>query len=204
MTSTRRNFLYAMPAAGLWLAGCSKTEEKAAASSSAAPAAASQAPRAPTVEIVAAEAKGFTVGSMMSNRPVYVFFDPQCPHCGHLWEASIPLQKRVKFVWIPVAFINASSAPQGATIMSAADPAATMAEHEQSLLAKKGGISAASSLPDGLLDTIKKNTGLLNNFQVASVPFVIAQNARTGATVTNAGAMSTEALAQLIGIDSTP
>lgn len=36
-------------------------------------------------EAVAAQGKGFTVGAMMSANTVYVMFDPQCPHCGHLW-----------------------------------------------------------------------------------------------------------------------
>ncbi|MDO9195767.1 MAG: DsbC family protein, partial [Rhodoferax sp.] len=58
-------------------------------------------------EAVASQGKGFTVGSMMSAHAVYVLFDPQCPHCGHLWEASVPLHSKVKFVWIPVAIMNA-------------------------------------------------------------------------------------------------
>ena len=45
-------------------------------------------------ETIAAQAKGFTVGSMMSAATVYVFFDAQCPHCGHLWEASLPFKRK--------------------------------------------------------------------------------------------------------------
>ena len=41
---------------------------------------------------IEAEARGFTVGSPMSARTVYVFFDPQCPHCAALWEAAKPLK----------------------------------------------------------------------------------------------------------------
>ena len=55
-------------------------------------------------DTVASTGKGFTVGALMSAQAVYVLFDPQCPHCGHLWQASLPLHNKVKFVWIPVAF----------------------------------------------------------------------------------------------------
>ena len=94
----------------LAVTGCSKQEPDAAA----APAGGK---RSPSVEIVAAEATGFTVGAMMAANPVYVFFDPQCPHCGRMWEASLPLQKKAKFVWIPVSLLNASSGPQGAALL---------------------------------------------------------------------------------------
>ena len=46
---------------------------------------------------LAREAKGFTAGAMMSAHTVYVLLDPQCPHCSHLWESSLPLQTKVKF-----------------------------------------------------------------------------------------------------------
>ena len=117
------------------MAGCSQQEAPKAAPAPA-------AKRELSLETVAAQGKGFTVGAMMSSNPVYVFFDAQCPHCGHLWEASLPLQKKLKFVWIPVGWINASSTAQGAALLTATNPGALMSEHEASLLAKKGGISA--------------------------------------------------------------
>ena len=142
-----RFLLPALLAAVLVLGACSKTEEKTASSSAPATPAASadSAKRAPTVEIVANEGKGFAVGSMMSANTVYVFFDPQCPHCAHLWNAAIPLQKKVRFVWMPVGLINATSSAQGATLLSSADPAQAMTEHETSLIAGKGGIGSGAS-----------------------------------------------------------
>ena len=156
-----------------------------------------------SVEVLAAQAKGFTVGSFMSANAVYVLFDPQCPHCGHLWEASLPLQKKVKFVWIPVAWINPSSLPQGAALLTAANPAELMTEHETSLLSGKGGIAAPASIPPEIEKSIKANTALLNSFGAESVPFVVAKNASTGQIVSRAGALSTAALAELIGLDAT-
>lgn len=157
-----------------------------------------------SVDAVAAQAKGFTAGAFMSAQTVYVFFDPQCPHCGHLWQASVPLHKKIKFVWVPVAWINASSLPQGAALLTAANPLELMSEHEASLLSGKGGISAPASITPDIEKSIKANTALLNSFGAESVPFVVAKNARTGQTVSRNGALSTAALAEFVGVDPAP
>ena len=151
--------------------------------------------------VVAAQAKGFTVGALMSSNVVYVFFDTQCPHCGRLWEASTALQKKIKFVWIPVRMGSPISVAQGAALLTAADPAALMIEHEASLLAGKGGISASSSIAPEIEKGIAGNTQLLTSFGVEGVPFVVAKNLKTGQTVTRDGAMSTPELAAFLGLD---
>jgi thiol:disulfide interchange protein DsbG len=152
-------------------------------------------------EAVAAQGMGFTVGAMMSANTVYVMFDPQCPHCGHLWQASAPLHNKLKFVWLPVAFINAKSGPQGAALLTAANPAALMAEHETSILAGGGGISAIGGASSEIEKAIKKNTQLFNSMGVESVPFILAKNVRTGQVVTHTGAFETAALAEFLGIN---
>lgn len=151
---------------------------------------------------VAAKARGFTVGALMSANTVYVLFDPQCPHCGHLWQQTQPLFKKVKFVWIPVAFINAKSTPQGAALLAAANPTELMNSHETSILAGTGGIPASSSIPPEIEAAIKVNTQLLNSMGVESVPFLIAKHSQTGQIVTNTGAMETVALARLLGFEA--
>jgi thiol:disulfide interchange protein DsbG len=178
----------------LGLAGCSPKDS----ATTAAP-----AKREVTLE-AAAQGKGFTVGSMMSATTVYVFFDTQCPHCGHLWQASVPLHKKAKFVWIPIGMINASSKSQGAALLTATDPVALMTEHEASLLAGKGGIAASSSVSSEIESAIQSNTQLFNSFGAEAVPFVVAKNARTGQTVSRAAAMDTAALADFVGIDVAP
>ena len=154
-------------------------------------------------EAVAAQGKGFTVGAMMSANAVYVLFDPQCPHCGHLWQASLPLQNKIKFVWVPVAIMNAKSAPQGAALLSSASPVDAMTQHEQSILAGTGGTSASASIPGEIEQAIKGNTVLFNSLGVESVPYILAKNLKTGLLVTRSGAMSTPELAEFLGV-STP
>lgn len=124
------------------------------------------------------------------------------PHCGHLWESALPLQKKLKFVWIPVGWINASSVAQGAALLTAANPGALMSEHEASLLAKKGGISAPSSIPPEIEQAIKANTQLLGSFGAEAVPFIVARDLKSGQTVSRDGAMSTQALASFLGIEA--
>lgn len=175
------------------LAACSPQDQNPAAT----PIAADQA-----YVSVAAEGKGFTAGALMAANPVYVLFDPQCPHCGHLWNASLPLQSKVKFVWLPVSLMGAKSLPQGAALLQASDPAAAMTAHEQALLSGQGGMSASASVPEAVETSIQANTTLLQRLGAESVPFIVARHAQSGQTVTHAGALGTQELARLIGVQA--
>jgi thiol:disulfide interchange protein DsbG len=187
-----RLFFSALLLAALTVGGCSPKESAPTAGS---------VKREVSLATVSAQAKGFTVGALMSTNIVYVFFDPQCPHCGHLWQASAPLHKKVKFVWIPVRMINATSLAQGAAILSAANSGALMTEHEASLLAGQGGISASSNISSETEQAINSNTQLLNSFGAESVPFLVARNQKTGQTVSREGALTTAELTEFLGLE---
>ena len=152
------------------------------------------------LDVLATQGKGFSVGALMAKHSVYVLFDPQCPHCAHLWEASQPLLPRARFVWLPVSLLNAKSLPQGAAILGAANPTEAMAAHEKSLIAGQGGTAASASIPADIEAAIKTNTALLERLGATSVPFLVARHARSDETITHAGAMSTAELAQLLGL----
>jgi thiol:disulfide interchange protein DsbG len=192
----RRLALTLLSSAALGLAACSKEEAGAPGKS----AAGSPIDTAQAYDVVAREAKGFTAGAMMSAHTVYVLFDPQCPHCSHLWESSLPLQTKLKFVWVPVAIIGPKSLPQGAALMQAANPVEAMTVHEKSLLAGQGGTSASASIPADIETSIKANTDLLDRLGADSVPFIVARHATSGQVVTRAGSMETPALATLLGV----
>ncbi len=179
-------------ACALVLTGCSQQD---------APTKPTAVATAQSYDAVVAQGKGFTVGAMMSANAVYVLFDPQCPHCGHLWEASKPLLKKVKFIWVPVSIINGNSAPQGAALLSTANPMELMSTHETSILAGTGGLPTAAGASPEVELAIKKNTLLFNSMGVESVPYIVAKNARTGQVITNNGALSTAALADFLGIE---
>lgn len=152
-----------------------------------------------SIEKIASDAKGFSVGSTMATRVVYVFFDPQCPHCAVLWENAKPLKSQARFVWIPVGLIGDKSVAQGATILAAADPIAKMEENEVSIRAQQGGISAMGA-PDAQKDIVKRNTALMTSFGFGGVPTVVAKHAQTGSVVTIEGSLPTVSLAQRLGL----
>lgn len=152
-----------------------------------------------SIDAIQAQAKGFSVGVPMSARTAYVFFDPQCPHCTALWEAAKPLKNQIRFLWIPVGILNASSTAQGATILAMPDPEAAMDAHEASMTAKSGGISASRDI-DPSKAAVTQNTQLMTRFGFASIPTIVATNAQTGALITHEGSMSTAALASFLGL----
>ena len=185
--------LAALIAASFLMTGCKDAASPVAAGG----AKSAQAPV--SIAAIAAEATGFTAGSAVSARTVYVFFDAQCPHCSELWRNAKPLKSQAKFVWIPVGLLNAASTAQGATLLASKNAVALMDEHEASMLAKRGGISGASDI-DAQKEAVAKNTQLLNRFGFASIPTIVGTHAETGALVTQEGALSTAALASLLGL----
>jgi thiol:disulfide interchange protein DsbG len=187
-----KNFYTVLAVAAALLLGACKDQ--------AGPPTATQASSAPvSITAIQGQAKGFSVGVPMSARTVYVFFDPQCPHCTALWEAAKPLKNQIRFLWIPVGILNPSSTAQGATILATPDPEAAMDAHEASMTGKTGGISAARDI-DAQKAAVTQNTQLLNQFGFASIPTIVASQAQTGAIITHEGAMSTAALASFLGL----
>jgi len=186
-----------MTAITLGLSACSKNDTPPTPAATAAPVIS-----ASSYDTVAATGKGFTVGALMSAQPVYVLFDPQCGHCGHLWMASLALHNKVKFTWIPIAFNSGKSLAQAAALLTAGDPAQAMTAHEASLLKGSGGMTASSSIAPEVEQAIKANTQLLTSLGVDAVPFILAKNRRTGEIVSHNGAMDTAPLAQLLGVDA--
>jgi thiol:disulfide interchange protein DsbG len=190
----RRLALSCLAALPFWLIGCSR-ESASTGPVSAAPA----IEAAQALDALAAEARGFSVGAMMSAQTVYVMFDAQCPHCGHLWNASLPLHAKVRFVWVPVAMLGARSLPQGAALLQAAQPAEAMSAHESSLLAGAGGMAASASVPDDIRAAIEANTRLLDRMGAQAVPYIVARHAGSAQVVIHAGALDTAALAAMLG-----
>jgi thiol:disulfide interchange protein DsbG len=177
----------------LALSGCKDATDAKA------PAAAAAAGETVSIPAIATEGKGFTVGSAMSVRTVYVFFDAQCPHCSALWVAAKPLKSQAKFVWMPVSLLNAASGSQGAALLAAPDPAAAMDAHEASMTQKQGGITASGNL-DAQKAQVEANTRLFNRYKFGSVPTIVAKHAVTGDLVVKEGSLPTASLAAVLGL----
>jgi thiol:disulfide interchange protein DsbG len=183
-------------AASLVLVAC---KDSSAPAAGAAPAAKSET-SAVSIPAIEAEARGITVGSAMSARTVYVFFDPQCPHCAALWQSAKPLKAQAKFVWIPVRLLNNTSHTQGAALLAAKDPVAAMDEHETALLANQKGDVPGDG--EAQKEAVSKNTALFNRFGFQSVPSIVAQHAQSGAVITHEGSLPTADLAGFLGLQA--
>ncbi len=184
----------ALVACLLALAGCKDNKADLPAGSTPPPARTTPV----SVDTIAAEARGFTVGQAMSARTIYVFFDPQCPHCAALWDASRPLRPQARWVWIPVGLLNGNSTPQGAALLAATDPVAAMDGHEASMRNSTGGIRPMGDL-DAQKAAVEGNTKLLDRFQFSSVPTLVAAAPGGGVTVKE-GSLPTAELAAAFGL----
>lgn len=188
------------------LTACGQETPAPAASTPAAAKGADAIPESQPVSVAAIKthARGFTAGSLMSARQVYVFFDAQCPHCATLWESSKALHGQAGFTWIPTVLLSKASRTQGAVLLTAPDGAATMNEHEKLLSSKQGGISAPSDVPADIDAALKANTKLLMSFGAESVPFVVTQDPATGEVISFAGSMPSDVLAAKLKLTAAP
>jgi thiol:disulfide interchange protein DsbG len=202
--------------AALLLGGCQRGDQgaspKTAPSASAGATASARAPQPPgsvvpapgAVDAVIAGGTGFAVGAgMMATRVLYVFFDPQCPHCGRLWETTKPLLGQIRVVWMPVAFMTAKSAPQGAAILSAENPGNAMDAHEVLLSQNRGGMDASATPDPALLAKIKTNTSLWQTLKGESVPFIVFKDPASGQSSTIAGTLESDQLRTVLGLQLT-
>ncbi|VTU42752.1 MULTISPECIES: thioredoxin domain-containing protein [unclassified Variovorax] len=149
---------------------------------------------------IAGQTTGFTLGAPLAAKVAYVFFDPQCPHCAHLWNAAQPLGASARIVWIPIGMLSRASAPQGATILGAADPAKAMTENETSILNRQGGLTADSDAVARFKDKVAANTALFNSMRAKDdgVPFIVTKV--NGEVRSQSGSLSTPQLKQFLGL----
>lgn len=148
---------------------------------------------------LASTANGFVAGDATAADPVYIFFDPQCPVCATLWATVKQVLGQVKLVWIPVGLLRPASAPQGAAILSSADPVAAMNEHEASIRNGAGGISAFGS-SERAKAQVADNTALFKAAGQRLVPLIVYRNRKTGRHGVFAGSPTTEGFADLVGL----
>ena len=140
-------------------------------------------------------AKGFTAGNPEADRTVYVMFDPQCPHCGEVWQSTHRLWREAKFVWIPVGLINADSALQGAAILASPTPIGAMESQEQLLASGAGGLEVKNQiLPADIKAAVQANSILLASFGAVQVPFIGGTDESTGKPEVVEGPVEPDAL----------
>ena len=176
--------------------------EKAKVEANPAPSIVAQQPAATlSIESVASNTHGFNAGNVLSARKIYIFFDPQCPHCGELWKAAKPLQSSAHFIWIPVGLLTPEkSALQSAYLLGSQNAVREMDDHEALLDARKGGLEvSAAQTPENAVSQVKANTEYFLRLNLDSVPFAVYQGPG-GEMLTFSGALTTDALKERLGI----
>lgn len=107
---------------------------------------------------------------------MYVFFDPQCPHCTQLWlNAKEDINKDLPIVWIPVAVLNQNSIQQAAAILAATDPVEAMNKHEALRKEEKIGIEASMINPK-FYEQVKINNAQFDITKATGVPLILKQS----------------------------
>lgn len=187
-------------AAALALVGC---DSSSASSSPAAPQASATAANAVDNFAALNDLSGFKVGkgaSSMSMPKAYILFDPQCPHCSHLWDAAKPLQSKVVIKWIPVGLLNGMSGTQAAMLLEAADPVAMMSANEAVFASTNRAPTSTALVKDETRKKVEENTAMLRKLKATAVPTIVYRDPKTNAETVLSGGPSTEKLAEMLGI----
>lgn len=185
-------------AATLALVGC----ESSASPSSAAPQASASAPATDNFAALN-DLGGFKVGkgtNSMSMPKAYVLFDPQCPHCSHLWEAAKPLQSKVVIKWIPVGLLNGMSGTQAAMLLESADPVAMMSANEAVFANTNRAPTATAPVKDETRKKVEESTAMLRKLKATGVPTIVYRDPKTNAQTVLSGVPTTEQLAGMLGV----
>jgi len=111
---------------------------------------------------------------------VFVFFDPQCPHCSSLWKNFQDEKvKDVNVVWIPVSVLGSKSEHQAGIMLSAKDPVALFNEHEQLMSQLKyeeadtAFAKYGENISKEVVDKLNKNNKIFDETGATGVPLVL-------------------------------
>lgn len=117
-------------------------------------------------------------GDKTATKIVYAFTDPNCPYCATFWSAAQPYLKKsgVQLRHIMVGMLHPSSAGKAATILAAKDPAAALAEHEQTL--RQGGLKERADLPKEAVQQVEENTRFMHTNHIGATPTIVFKDAQ--------------------------
>jgi len=127
---------------------------------------------------LAQSGRGFAMQPGGADRPqVRIAFDSQCTDGHKLWFAVNALASRVAITWYPVAVMNRRSESQGAALLAAADPVASMEAHLAAYASPSAGLLVdAQAISDELRDAVWLNTNLLRRAGALSVPVGVLED----------------------------
>lgn len=103
---------------------------------------------------------GIDTGPVDAKKRMAIYFDPHCPVCARQWTILRPYMDKVRIHWIPVAYIDTSSARVAAAILSAPDPVAALTANEENFDARnnKGGYLVQTEPTEQMIEQVRQNT----------------------------------------------
>lgn len=108
------------------------------------------------------------------------FIDLNCPACAHLWRwFNTPERRQWATLWIPVAYMNKTSAGRAAALLHAPDPYAALVQNFGPGFDQDSRIGALLEADASTLDersAIRANTGFWNGI-FPSTPLTLYRNA---------------------------
>lgn len=129
-------------------------------------------------DVLASVVAGDTVlteGSADAEKELWVFFDPNCPHCHTIWETtrSFIESGELKIHWMPVAFLSNTSAGKVAKFWQAEDQVAVFNESEAKF--NQGGSTPlrSSEITRETREMLEKNLDYMGDFGSNGTPTVV-------------------------------
>lgn len=137
-------------------------------------------------------------GSQNAPRVVYTFTDPNCPYCNKFWNDAQPWAKagKVQVRHVLVGILRDNSAGKAAALLSAKDPQAALAQHEQQHAS--GGIKPLDQIPAKVRAQLDANEVLMQQLGSSATPTTFYKDA-SGNLQTVQGAPSAETLLKVLG-----
>lgn len=116
-------------------------------------------------------------GNKNAPRIVYTFTDPNCPYCHKFWNDAQPWIKtgKVQVRHIIVAILSESSAGKAAALLSAGDPKAALAQHEEQHAS--GGIKPLGQVSAKVRAQLDANQKLMQQLGASATPAIFYRDA---------------------------
>ncbi|MFK7160195.1 thiol:disulfide interchange protein DsbG [Marinospirillum sp. MEB164] len=137
-------------------------------------------------------------GETISQRELYLFFDPLCPFSRLAWLALQPYREQgLTLHWIPIAYLQPDSRLQAAALLASADQAADqlhqlMREPSTQLELDAAGIQAQAA-------ALQDNMGLMRAFGLSGTPSWIWQDEQ-GQLNTHTGMLRLPRISELLDL----
>lgn len=149
--------------------------------------------------ILAALPKATWIVDGQGKRPIYIFFDPNCPACQMLYKSlrSLIGPHNLQVRWVPVAMVNATSLGKVAAILEAPDPSAALRENEERYAGESYAGGITEQIPSHETERrTRANERLLNKLDIPVVPSMLFAD-KNGRAVLIQGALSPLALGKV-------